>query len=89
MGTSPRPDPRTPPLAGTTCPDPNWVANRALWIQGVENMVGPRWVIMLGPGGALPGPPPLPPVIPPLVPEGSTPFMDDLGTPFIDDLETP
>ena len=84
MGTSPRPDPR-PYLAGTVCPDPNWVAARGLWIQGVENMVGPRWIIMLGPGGEPPGAaPPEPPVPPsplPEGPEGAIPYLDDLATP--------
>jgi len=85
MGTSPIPVSHTPPLAGPGCPDPNWVANRALWIQGVENMVGPRWVIMLGPGGYGPGPappiPPTPPTVLPAGPEGSIPYLDDLTTP--------
>jgi hypothetical protein len=70
----------TPPLGGTTCPDPRWNAGGAeLWIQGLENMVGPRWIIMVDGVGlvTVPGPaPPEPPVPPITIPEGSIPFVD-------------
>lgn len=69
----------TPPLGGSACPDPHWNAGGAeLWIQGLENMVGPRWVIMVNGGAGIPGgPPPVPPIgLPPTIPEGSIPFVD-------------
>jgi hypothetical protein len=80
------PDYRTPPLGGVACPDPGWVAGRALMIQGLDGMVGPRWIVMVdgavGPGFAPgPAPGPVPPSPLPDGPEGAIPYLDDLRTP--------
>jgi hypothetical protein len=76
---------RTPPLGGVVCPDPVWSAGRTLWIQGLDGMLGPRWIVMLdgAVGVAAPGPPvpPTPPTVLPEGPEGAVPYLDILETP--------
>jgi hypothetical protein len=74
---------RTPPLSGTVCPDPQWAGARAVIVQGVEAMLGPRWVIMVNGSGYAPmAGPPLPPLTATLPPvEGAILYIDDLGTP--------
>jgi hypothetical protein len=38
---------KTPPLGGTTCPDPGWGSGTRLVIEGPVATLGPRWVILL------------------------------------------
>lgn len=86
-GTSPVPNPsRTPPLGASPAPDIRWRGQRALVIQGMMGMLGPKWLIMVNGTGLVPlAGPPLPPLAPPSPlpdgPEGAIPYLDDLLTP--------
>jgi hypothetical protein len=71
---------RTPPLGGTVCPDPAYVAGRVLVLQGPQPFLGALWVFTAIYAGQAASPPAVVP--PPPAGEGAIPFMDLQATTY-------